>query len=321
MTRPRRINLSFSLYHVLSRSNTGDMAFVDYVDERKFLYYLAKYVKLFSFRLHAYCLMPTHFHLLLESGERPALSEFMRRLLTAYTMYFNKRNERHGHLFQGRFKSYVVDKPAYLLALSRYIHLNPPHPETCKGSSLRYYIKGGEPPFLFTGEILSWFKGDRKKYIEFVREGIGENNKPEILKQRYIGGEAFSKRMSKRLSQMNMSPSRVTKSIIQGELQQEELDRKKAEALLKTVSDFYQVSPMIIRKAKSGKGQHGKAREALVFLLNELLPWNYSRIIEYLGLREKSTVSYHLRKIKQDPETRKTLGKLVESATRKLHKL
>jgi len=156
MTRPKRIDLSFSLYHILSRTNSGDTAFQDNKDRSKFLEYVSRYTQLFDYRIHAWCLMSTHFHLFLESDQVPQLSEFMRRLLTAYTVYYNRRHRRHGHLFQGRFKSYIVDKSDYFLSLSRYIHLNPRETERpqdpfrYQGSSLRYYIKGGEPNFLHT---------------------------------------------------------------------------------------------------------------------------------------------------------------------------
>ena len=85
MARPKRIDLPLCLYHVHSRTNSGDAAFLDSKDKQKFLYYLEKYLVLLSFRVHAWCLMANHFYLLLESGERVGLSEFMRRLLTAYT--------------------------------------------------------------------------------------------------------------------------------------------------------------------------------------------------------------------------------------------
>ena len=139
-----RIDLPFCLYHVISRTNSGEIAFTGKREMDKFLGYLEKYSKIFNFRIHAWCLMPNHFHLLLESTDQARLSELMRRLLTAYTIFCNRRRGRHGHLFQGRFKSFVVDKSEYLLELSRYIHLNPARmkkqvdPEIYYGSSLRF---------------------------------------------------------------------------------------------------------------------------------------------------------------------------------------
>lgn len=73
----------------------------------------------------AYCLMPNHFHLLIREKIENGISIFMKKLCTAYVMYFNKNNERTGTLFQGRFKAELADKDSYLEYLLAYIHLNP----------------------------------------------------------------------------------------------------------------------------------------------------------------------------------------------------
>ncbi|OHB25775.1 MAG: hypothetical protein A2542_03815 [Parcubacteria group bacterium RIFOXYD2_FULL_52_8] len=73
----------------------------------------------------AYCLMPNHFHLLLHERREGGISKFMQRLGTAYTMYFNEKNDRSGALFQGRFKNKLVDEYNYLLHVIDYLHLNP----------------------------------------------------------------------------------------------------------------------------------------------------------------------------------------------------
>jgi len=321
MARPRRIDLPFCLYHVLSRTNTGDVAFLDVWDERKFFHYVSKYAELFSFRIHAFCLMPTHFHLLMESTERASLSEFMRRLLTAYTIYFNRRQRRHGHLFQGRFKSYVVDKATYLFALSRYIHLNPKQPEHYRGSSLRYYIKGGEPPFLYTSEILSWFKGSREKYVEFVREGLSEKSKPEIAKQRFIGTDDFVLRMVKRLDQKNQPGAKAQKAGGKVKALLEDKDQEKANDLVKIVSQFFHLSPQTVRNAKYSKKEAAKARAILVALLHEFLPWTCSQIADYVRLKGNSSVCYHLNKIKTDRSAQSFLEKTRKKISSKLNKL
>lgn len=75
--------------------------------------------------INAYCLMPNHFHLLLHEKEESGISKFMQKLLTAYTMYFNKKYKRTGVLFQGKFKSAHIDNDNYLKYLIAYIHLNP----------------------------------------------------------------------------------------------------------------------------------------------------------------------------------------------------
>jgi hypothetical protein len=245
----------------------------------------------------------------------------MRRLLTAYTIYFNRRHRRHGHLFQGRFKSYVVDKATYLLALSRYIHLNPKQPEHYRGSSLRYYIKGGEPPFLYTSEILSWFKGSREKYVEFVREGISEKSKPEIAKQRFIGTDDFVLRMVKRLDQKNQPGAKAQKAGGKVKALLEDKDQEKANDLVKIVSQFFHLSPQTVRNAKYSKKEAAKARAILVALLHEFLPWTCSQIADYVRLKGNSSVCYHLNKIKTDRSAQSFLEKTRKKVSSKLNKL
>ena len=73
----------------------------------------------------SYCLMPNHFHLLIKELEEGGISKFIQKLTTAYTMYFNRKNDRTGSLFQGKFKATHVDDDPYLSYLISYIHLNP----------------------------------------------------------------------------------------------------------------------------------------------------------------------------------------------------
>ena len=143
--------------------------------------------------------MDTHPHLLMETL-KPNLSEFMRRLLIAYTVWFHKKHQTHGHLFAGRFKSLVVDKGEYLIEVSRYIHRNPVEADLVKKaedfawSSMRVYAGKVQPGFVHTREILHWFKNSREKYVKFVREGLDSEIQSLILAQRFVGSEDFAKR-------------------------------------------------------------------------------------------------------------------------------
>lgn len=308
MARPKRIDLPFSLYHVFSRTNTGDLAFNDARDEQKFLSYVNKYSDIFSYKVHAWCLMPTHFHLLLESTNRAALSEFMRRLLTAYTVFFNRRHKRHGHLFQGRFKSYIVEKANYLLALSRYIHLNPVHsrrsaePVKFRGSSLRYYIDGGEPAFLYTKEILGYFKGSRKSYELFIREGLTQETKIPIFAQSFVGDNEFARRIRKRLGYLEKKGSRSQKAQEMQRLKIVEQDTRKAEEIVKKVSVHFEMSPEIIKKSLKVRGKIGKARAVAVVLMREHIPWTCMKITKYLGLKGKRGISYYGVRVRREKD-------------------
>jgi putative transposase len=316
MVRPKRIDLPFSLYHVLSRTNSGDIAFSDSRDEEKFLEYLSRYVQLFEYRIHAYCLMNTHFHLLLESPAFPRLSEFMRRLLTAYTIYYNRRHRRHGHLFQGRFKSFVVDKVDYFLPLSRYIHLNPGRdspsvdPFQYTGSSLFFYLNGGEPSFLNTREILSWFGGKRKKYGEYVRKGLEGDQKLKIYQQRFIGGEKFCQRIRKRMGQIGESGTRAQKALQKGSCVRREYEEQEARRICDAVAKYYGLTVEIILKGRYSQGDIGKARTILIFLLREHLTWTGREISEFLGI--KRSIYCYLAKIREDDEIQKDYHRIKD---------
>lgn len=305
MSRPIRINLPHSLYHVMSRTNSGDLCFTSNRNFERFFKYLDKYCRIFEFKVHAYCLMPNHFHLLLESGAIPELSEFMRRLLTAYTLYYNKYARRHGHLFQGRFKSYLVDKVEYLLAVSRYIHLNPAkesdltYAQNYKGSSLRHYINGAEPAFLKTSEILSWFDGDRKVHVKFVREGLNEDTKPEILQQKFIGGKQFVHRINKRLKLMKQSGSRSSEALAKIRNVNDEINEKQAGKILEETARYFEVKPSDMVKKRPKKQASKRARSVLVILLRDHVAWTNDEVAQFTGLKNQNSIPYHLRKVEE----------------------
>lgn len=124
MARPLRLEFAGALYHLTARGNARSEIFADDEDRRVFLELLGKEIAQQGWRCYAYCLMGNHYHLLIETPEANLVAG-MRRLNGVYTQAFNRRHQRVGHVFQGRYKSIVVDKDSYGLELSRYIVLNP----------------------------------------------------------------------------------------------------------------------------------------------------------------------------------------------------
>ncbi|RLB68707.1 MAG: hypothetical protein DRH04_06575 [Deltaproteobacteria bacterium] len=135
MARSLRIQYPGAFYHVMHRGNGGREIFVDDVDRFSFLDFLARSIDIYDIRLHCYVLMGNHFHLLVETP-RGNLSEFMRHFNISYTAYFNKRYRRIGHLYQGRYKSVLVEQESFLTMVSRYIHLNPVRIKTFQEASV-----------------------------------------------------------------------------------------------------------------------------------------------------------------------------------------
>lgn len=125
MPRQARLDIPGLIHHVMARGIEGRNIFLDEEDRESFLNRLAEVVNLPGGpRLYAWACMSNHFHILLRPGAG-CLSPVMRRLMTGHAVTYNKRHRRQGHLFQNRYKSFVVEEESYFLELVRYIHLNP----------------------------------------------------------------------------------------------------------------------------------------------------------------------------------------------------
>jgi len=192
MARPLRVEYPGAFYHVINHGNSQEKLFNGPGDYQKFLQYLEKASDRFAVIVHTYCLMGNHYHLLLETVE-PNLSVTMQWLNVSYATYFNRKYNRKGHLFQGRFKAILIEAEAYLKHLSRYIHLNPVRaqiidtPEQYQWSSYSAFVgKQKSPKFLKIDWLLSNFgsstKRARKNYREFI-EGVDIRSVKDPSKQ------------------------------------------------------------------------------------------------------------------------------------------
>ncbi len=123
MARPLRIQYPGAVYHAICRGNDRKEIYRDDEDRKTFLEIMSKSLKIYSVNLISYVLMKNHFHLLIGTP-KGNLSEFMLHFNITYTSYYNRRYKRAGHLYQGRYKSILIDADEYLSVLSRYIHLN-----------------------------------------------------------------------------------------------------------------------------------------------------------------------------------------------------
>ena len=180
MARPLRVEYPGAVYHVINRGNAGEKIFKSFRDREKFLEYLEKAVERFCLTIHTYCLMSNHYHILLETPE-PNLSQAIQWINVSYAGYFNRKYQRNGHLFQGRFKSILVDADEYLKQLSRYIHLNPvranivKRPAEYQWSSYPAFTgKAPQHEWLEVDWLISQFGRKRKEavknYMDFVEK-------------------------------------------------------------------------------------------------------------------------------------------------------
>jgi REP element-mobilizing transposase RayT len=124
MARPLRIDLADGWYHITSRGNNRQNIYLNDQDRKYFLGLLAEMPERFRVEVHAYALMNNHYHLLIRTPNANA-SRAVQWLNVSYSVWWNRRHERCGHVFQGRFKSILVEGGSWLLELSLYVHFNP----------------------------------------------------------------------------------------------------------------------------------------------------------------------------------------------------
>lgn len=192
MPRQARLDTPGALHHIIIRGINNSPIFIDDQDRFKFLTRLEQNVLETKSSVYAWVIMETHVHLLVRSGLK-GISTLMRKLLTWYAQYYNRRHARRGHLFENRFKSILCEEERYFLALVRYIHLNPIRAGVVSTMEEldRYPWSGpwmviGEDdyPWLDRAYILEQFAKSKKKamqaYYKFVQEGWDEGHRSDL---------------------------------------------------------------------------------------------------------------------------------------------
>jgi len=208
MARKPRLHVTGGLYHVILRGNARQEVFITVGDRRFFYDLLAEGVVRFGYRVHAFCLMTNHLHLALQVGN-VELSAAMQNLSFRYTRYLNTRRKQVGHVFQGRFKAFLVDQDRYGLALVRYLHLNPVRAKMVKTpgayawSSYRAYLGEEDLPWLTMDWVLGQFDDRvgpaRQRFAAFVEAGARDGHSETFYggqaDDRVVGEEDFLKKV------------------------------------------------------------------------------------------------------------------------------
>jgi len=164
MPRALRIEYPGAIYHVMNRGDRREPIFRDDKDHRRFLDTLAETCSKTDWQVHAYCLMPNHFHLVVETPNANLVAG-MRWFLSTYTARFNRRHQVFGHLFSGRYKALIVDASGngYLKTVCDYVHLNPVRAKLLLSEQkLRDYVWSSWPEYLKPAEQRPcWLRVDR----------------------------------------------------------------------------------------------------------------------------------------------------------------
>lgn len=212
MARKSRIHFPGAVYHVIVRGNCRQTIFLDDDDRYRFYLFLQAGTERFHHLIHAFCLMSNHVHLVIQVDDIP-LSRIMQNLSLRFTRWINWRHGRVGHLFQGRYKSILVDADSHLLELVRYVHLNPVRagiadlPASYPWSSHRAYLGKEILPWLTVDWALTVLTNHRSNAVDqfarFVNDGLGEGRKKEFhgegtADSRIFGDDAFLEKIGRR---------------------------------------------------------------------------------------------------------------------------
>ena len=323
MARPLRIEFEGGFYHVTARGNEKRAIFEDEKDFVKLRDILKEYSGRFGVNLYCYVLMNNHYHLLIETPGAN-LTAFMHNVQSHYTNYFNRRHNRVGHLFQGRYKALIVDRDSYLLELSRYIHLNPVRaglaagPEEWRWSSYGACVTTGHPDaeWLACGGILKYFGRSKKtaanKYRDFVREKIGEEETADpfdgVTAQLILGPEKFVKKIRKLLE---AGRGGIDANIVAGR----ELTmwtEQEAQKAVARVAEMFSVEEKDILK----KGGHGnRARDTAIVVFHRHSRWRVSEIGALFGISGSTvskTVERHEKISKKDGALARTTERIFQ---------
>ena len=327
MPRKPRIEYAGALYHAMNRGDQGEPVFRDKLDYENFLGTLGECCGRTGWKVHAYVLMPNHFHLLLETPQ-PNLVQGMKWFLGAYTQKFNRRHGLKGHAFQGRYKAVVIrsDSGGYFERVSSYVHLSPArarllNPERPDLSSWRWSSYGAytgaraRPEWLVVARVLGdlGLKDDRQgreAYRAYLRERVKELRTrrgkklyaavwKEIRQGWCVGGAEFEESLLKKLKDVVAERKRESYS---GEAmrrhdegQAERLVRGGLRALGLTEADL----------DKQAKGSREKC--ALAWLVQERTLAKQSWVAERLRMGSASGVGAYAKRIRDatDPEIRR----------------
>lgn len=311
MARPYRLQSEDCFYHITSRGDDRKKIFISEGDFIKFLEYVSLAKAKFKFYLYVYCLMPNHYHLLLETSQ-PNISRIMHYINGSYTTYFNIRHKRCGHVFQGRFKSIVVDKDSYFLELSRYIHLNPlkaqmiDSSEKYPWSSYSGYL-GKRDDLLDKDKIQQCLDMGTNQYKQFVEEGIKHSADPfkNVYAGFLLGSGVFIKDKLKSLGAQVEGDEIAYKQIINCQIAKDDI--------IKALTDKYHTT---LEQIRASKRRPMKEKMLMLYLLNANTGLTKKEIGLELGMKPAAVSKAALRTgqlIRQNKSLRREIEEIMST--------
>jgi REP element-mobilizing transposase RayT len=306
MARRPRLFASDVLYHVIVRGNQRQKTFLSEGDYNAYLQRLARYRKKYDYVVHAYCLMPNHAHLLLESSEHP-LAKLMQGLQQSYSQYFNWKHHKTGHVFEGRYKAIICQRDSYLLELIRYIHLNPARagmvkrPEEYRYCGHHAYVHGKATEIIDPRKVLS-ILGGKAAYRRFIAEGIGEGHKDEYYEvedQRFLGEQGFGERMLRKESKEDIRRPK----------------RKSLEQAAGELANLVGAETRVLRSLDRG-WTVSKVRTMITYVLVRRLGYRLGEVATYFG-RDIATIAALLTRLNDRLQSDAKQAREIERLTKK----
>jgi putative transposase len=295
MGRPLRITYEGAHYHVTSRGNEQKDIFKSHRDREQFLSYLESSVTRYGVRIHAYCLMTNHYHLLMETPEGN-LPQVMRHINGAYTNYYNSKRKRAGHLFQGRYKAILIEADGYLMELTRYIHLNPVRGGVTEKPD---YIGARPAPKWLSMDTMKQHFGDSRLYCQFVEEMLG-------------------KEYESPLQQTVASTLLGSKSFIQ-EIMAVHLDQKRIERDVPAIRELSKSRriEMIIENVRGIFGDERLDQKVSIYLAHQHSGARLKELSAYFGKKD-TALAQTTRRLKSEMAGDENLKRIAQSLERKL---
>jgi REP element-mobilizing transposase RayT len=324
MTRALRVEYPDAYYHVINRGNYQEKIFINDRDKEKFLQYLEKASERFSIILHSYCLMSNHYHLLIQTPDSN-LSMAMQWINASYATYFNRKRDRHGHLFQGRFKAILIDADAYLKHLSRYIHLNPVRakmvsaPAAYQWSSYDAFIgQQKTPQFLNTDWLLSNFGKNRKQarqryrdFVEKVDARVLENPSEQVSEGFLLGDSNFIKWVKETFLSDRVEEKEIP-----------QLKKLKPRVAIKDVVELVSEQFGCSEDQITAKGRKkNKAREVAIYLARDTTGLSCKDLGLYFGGVSGALITMMHKRIAEESAQNRGLRRRIDKIRKRIFKI
>jgi REP element-mobilizing transposase RayT len=305
----------------MNRSRRSEKVFFDKGDYQAFIQVMIESSEMWNLRISAYCLMPNHYHLLVQTPDAN-IARCMRHINGVYTQRFNVRHRSEGQLFRGRYKSIIVSGDAYLLQIIRYIHRNPvkaglaDKPEAYAWSSHRAYLSAAKKwDWLSKAFIYSLLTNSRQRGIYHYRKFMaaeGEEAMAAVFEAEkwpsvigpmdfldWVKGKYYTLKHHEDVPESKkLAPS--------------------AALINQVVCDFYAIHPDELYKSQ--RGVFNEPRNSAIYLVRKMRHDTLKEIGEQFGIQKYSSVSSSIERMKRQIADDPKLGKRVEQLTERIHK-